>query len=104
MHEVFLDNGVRVILHPIPGLKSISCYGYFPFGVASEPIDQLGLTHLLEHLLPCGIDRYPSSRAISEAFERIGVHFEAVTGRDVVFFGIQSIQESFQSAFLISMS
>lgn len=49
--NVYLENGLRVILHKIPHMKTISCGIWVKQGSKHESDETNGLSHLLEHLM-----------------------------------------------------
>jgi predicted Zn-dependent peptidase len=46
-----LDNGIRVVVVPIPGSKSVSIFTYLPMGLASDDDGHTQWSHLVEHLV-----------------------------------------------------
>lgn len=49
--NAYLENGLKVILHKIPGVKTMACGLWIRQGSAYETNDNNGLSHLAEHLL-----------------------------------------------------
>jgi predicted Zn-dependent peptidase len=94
-----LKNGTTVIVNEIITSKSISCYGYFPYGVATENEEHLGITHLLEHLMFSGLENYSTPIEVAQSFEKIGAVTDAVTFRDMMTCGIQCEVETFAKGF-----
>ena len=49
--NAYLENGLKVILHKIPGVKTMACGLWIRQGSAYETDKNNGLSHLSEHLL-----------------------------------------------------
>jgi predicted Zn-dependent peptidase len=48
---VYLENGLRVVMHKIPYVKTMACGLWIKQGSKNESDDNNGLSHLLEHLM-----------------------------------------------------
>jgi predicted Zn-dependent peptidase len=77
-----LPAGPRVISAPLAGARSVSIAAYVLAGSRLERPDQAGVAHFMEHLTFKGTQRYPTTRAISEAVEGVGGSFNAATDRE----------------------
>ena len=66
-----LGNGLRVKLCRRPGLHRVSALLNVASGCRDERLP--GTAHMLEHMIFRGSRRYPSLRALSEAFEAHGL-------------------------------
>ena len=53
-----LDSGVRVVTERMPAVRSVALGFWIAAGSADESEQQRGITHLLEHMLFRGSDRY----------------------------------------------
>ncbi|MGH4124767.1 MAG: insulinase family protein [Clostridium sp.] len=49
--NVYLENGLRVIMHKIPHVRTMSCGVWIKQGSKHEEDDDNGLSHLVEHLM-----------------------------------------------------
>ncbi len=49
--NAYLENGVKVILHKISGVKTMACGLWIRQGSVYETDENNGLSHLAEHLL-----------------------------------------------------
>lgn len=49
--NAYLENGVKVILHKIPNVKTMSCGLWIRQGSVYETDENNGLSHLIEHLV-----------------------------------------------------
>lgn len=76
-----LDNGIRVVSDPMPGLRSVSVGLWIDAGSRYERPAESGISHMLEHMLFKGTTRR-SARAIAEEIEDVGGHMNAFTTRD----------------------
>jgi predicted Zn-dependent peptidase len=77
-----LPDGPRVISARLPGARSVSIAAYVLAGSRGETPEQSGVAHFMEHLTFKGTQRYPGTRAISEAVEGVGGSFNAATDRE----------------------
>jgi len=49
--NVYLENGLRVIMHKNPHVKTMSCGVWIKQGSKHENDEENGLSHLVEHLM-----------------------------------------------------
>jgi predicted Zn-dependent peptidase len=74
-----LNNGVRLLLDPMPGLAT-SCVGvWVRAGTRAETANENGIAHLLEHLVFKGAGGR-DARALVEEAEGRGIYLNAATG------------------------
>lgn len=76
-----LSSGVRVLSEPIPEVRSVSLGIWIDTGSRDEDEREVGLTHLLEHLLFKGTPKM-GARDIAEAFDYMGADLNAATGKE----------------------
>lgn len=76
-----LQNGVRIVTETMPGVASAALGIWVENGSRYETRAQAGISHFLEHLFFKGTPRR-SAAAIAEAFDAVGGHFNAFTGRE----------------------
>jgi len=88
-HGAVLPSGARVILAPLPGRTSVAVTLLFAVGSRWEPLRLAGISHFLEHAVFKGTERYPDSRAVSEAIEGVGGVLNASTDKEVTNFWAQ---------------
>lgn len=74
-----LENGLRVVTHEMPHLKTASLGVWVDQGARSEADSEHGISHLLEHMAFKGTARR-SARAIAEEIESVGGDLNAATG------------------------
>ncbi len=77
--RVELDNGLCVIGVENPALHYFSCHARVHAGPRFEPRDHVGLTHMLEHMIIQGSEKYPTSRDIMRSIEDLGGVLDAST-------------------------
>lgn len=76
-----LSNGLRVVSVAMPAVHSVSVGVYVDVGSRFEAPEQNGISHFLEHMAFKGTQTR-SQCAIAEAFDAIGGHVNAYTGRE----------------------
>jgi predicted Zn-dependent peptidase len=79
--QTTLDSGVRVVSERVPSVRSVALGFWIGVGSASERGDQAGISHLLEHMLFRGTDRYGSAE-IDQTFDAMGAELNAGTGKE----------------------
>lgn len=77
-----LPAGPRVISASLSGARSVSIAAYVLAGSRLETAEEAGVAHFMEHITFKGTERFPSTRAISEAIEGVGGSFNAATDRE----------------------
>ena len=81
-----LSNGMRVVFFPQPYLHSVGIGFYVRVGSRFENIQNMGISHFLEHVLFRGNERYPSSLEMNRAFESWGGSINGYTTREYTYF------------------
>src|SRR6266852_4558841 len=81
--RTILENGLRLLTAPMPGMRSASIALYFTVGSRYESRPLGGISHFIEHMLFTGTEYYPTARHISEAIEGVGGMFNGSTGKEV---------------------
>jgi predicted Zn-dependent peptidase len=76
-----LPDGVRVITERIENVRSVALGFWIGTGSAMESDEQAGTSHLLEHMLFRGTERY-RSHEIDELFDGMGAEINAGTDRE----------------------
>lgn len=76
-----LDGGLLVLTEEVPGVRSVSTGVWVRAGSAHEALPQLGVSHLLEHMVFKGSQRR-SARDFALALERLGGSLDAYTTRE----------------------
>jgi predicted Zn-dependent peptidase len=78
-----LDNGLRLLTAPMPGMRSASIALFFLVGSRYENRELAGVSHFIEHMLFKGTQQYPTARHISEAIEGVGGSFNGSTSKEI---------------------
>ena len=76
-----LDSGVRIVTEAMPSVRSVSLGYWIGTGSRHEGEPEAGLSHLIEHLLFKGSDRYASVE-IDQIFDAMGAELNAGTGKE----------------------
>ena len=93
-----LPSGVRVVSEHVPSVRSISLGFWIRTGSRDEAFEQAGISHLLEHLLFKGTDRF-SSLEIDEAFDSMGAEVNAGTGKETTSIYARFLDHNLERAF-----
>ena len=76
-----LSNGLTIVSDPMPGLESAAVGVWVDTGARHETPDQMGVSHMLEHMAFKGTAQR-SARALSEEIEAVGGVLNAYTSRE----------------------
>ncbi len=76
-----LDSGVRVVTERVPGVRSVAIGFWIATGSAAEREQEAGISHLLEHMLFRGTQRF-GSQEIDEIFDAMGAEANAGTDKE----------------------
>lgn len=77
-----LANGLTVVVTPLPHLHTAAAAMFVRVGSRYESPQDNGISHLLEHVLFRGCERYPDVFELNAAIERNAVGLGAATYRD----------------------
>ena len=85
--NAYLENGLKIILHKIPGAKTMACGLWIAQGSKNESDANSGLSHLIEHLLvnpiTSGNEAY---QKLIEEVTNCGVVYNAATTKEYTCF------------------
>jgi predicted Zn-dependent peptidase len=76
-----LDSGLRIVTEAMPSVRSAALGFWIGTGSCAETDEQAGLSHLLEHLLFRGSERFGSTE-IDQIFDGMGAELNAGTGKE----------------------
>ena len=81
LHRTTLPNGLVVLSEKLPGVRSAATGFYVRTASAHERREQMGISHLLEHMVFKGIERR-TAKELALELEVRGGSLDAFTGRD----------------------
>jgi predicted Zn-dependent peptidase len=93
-----LDSGVRVVTERVPGVRSVALGFLIDTGSAIERPEQAGISHLLEHMLFRGTERF-GSQQIDELFDEMGAEINAGTDKDSTTLYTRVLDDHLERAF-----
>jgi predicted Zn-dependent peptidase len=93
-----LDSGVRVVTERVPGVRSVALGFWIGTGSAFEEESQAGVSHLLEHMLFRGTDRF-GSEEIDQIFDAMGAEINAGTDKEATSLYTRVLDRHLQRAF-----
>lgn len=77
---VTMSDNLRLVVESIPSLRSVSFGVFFGTGSAAEKKSENGISHMLEHMMFKGTDRY-TQLEIVEKFDNVGARINAFTSK-----------------------
>lgn len=96
-HEVVLDNGFRALLVERPGLPVVASTLWYRVGSRDERTGQTGCSHLLEHMMFKGTDRYAKGE-IDRLTSRMGGSNNAFTDNDTTAYWFALASDRWEAA------
>ena len=93
-----LDSGVRVVTESMDSVRSVSLGYWIGTGSRHEREPEAGLSHLIEHLLFKGSDKY-ASLEIDQLFDAMGAELNAGTGKETTSLYARVIDAHLEDAF-----
>ncbi len=94
-----LDNGVRLIIAPMPTLASVTVAVWVKTGSRNETDKLSGISHFLEHMVFKGGKKRTTAKEIAEAVDAIGGEFNAGTSKEWTNFYIKARSANLGTAF-----
>lgn len=89
-----LDNGIRVAIVPISGLKSATIEVFLKIGSKYELKNEFGMSHFLEHMAFKGTQKRPNASIINQEIDGKGANYNAGTGHEVTSYYITTVKEN----------
>jgi len=93
-----LDSGVRVVTERVPGVRSVALGFWIATGSVSEHEEEAGISHLLEHMLFRGTERY-GSQEIDQIFDAMGAEINAGTDKEATSLYTRVLDRHLEHAF-----
>lgn len=93
-----LPSGVRVVTERMPSVRSVALGFWISAGSVIESEQQAGISHLLEHMLFRGTERY-GSQEIDEIFDAMGAECNAGTDKESTSLYTRTIDRHLEKAF-----
>ena len=88
-----LENGVRIVLAPMPQAQSVTVALMYAAGSRYETRETNGIAHFAEHMFFKGTENRPSSRDIAGEIDTIGNEFNAFTGKEYTGYYVRAAAE-----------
>jgi predicted Zn-dependent peptidase len=92
-----LPSGITLLSERMPDRRSVSVGVWVRNGARDEPVELLGISHFIEHMLFKGTERR-DARAIAHSLESLGGHLDAFTAREQVCYYARSLSEHLPEA------
>lgn len=89
-----LDNGVRVALIPLKGLKSVTVEVFLKIGSKYELKNEFGMSHFLEHMAFKGTKKRATASLINQEIDSKGANYNAGTGHEMTSYYITTTKEN----------
>ncbi len=96
-HHETLPNGIRVLVEDISYVRSVTVGIWVAAGSRFEEARQVGITHLIEHLLFKGTERR-TAREIAESMDAIGGQLNAFTSKEHTCYYARVLDQHLQEA------
>lgn len=83
----YLENGLRVVMHKISGIKTMTCGIWINQGSKYENDENNGLTHIVEHML-FSKDNYYNSELVNyfNEISNNGINYNAATTKEHTYY------------------
>jgi predicted Zn-dependent peptidase len=93
-----LEDGVRVVTERVPSVRSVALGFWIGTGSAAEDPSQAGISHLLEHMLFRGTERF-GSEEIDQIFDAMGAEVNAGTDKEATSLYTRVLDRHLERAF-----
>ncbi len=93
-----LDSGVRVVTEPVPSVRSVALGFWIATGSVVERESEAGISHLLEHMLFRGTERF-GSEEIDQIFDAMGAEINAGTDKEATSLYTRVLDRHLEHAF-----
>lgn len=89
---------MRVVTERVPSVRSVAIGCLVHAGSGFEPAPQAGISHLLEHMLFRGTERY-ASQEVDQIFDAMGSELDAQTDRETTALSTRVLDRHLERAF-----
>ena len=89
-----LNNGIRGVIVPLPGLKSVTTEVFLKIGSKYETKGEFGLSHFLEHMAFKGTVKRPTATTINTEIDAKGASYNAGTGHEMTSYYVTTVKEN----------
>lgn len=93
-----LPNGIRILTSRMSYVRSVSIAYFFGVGSRYERAELAGVSHLIEHMLFKGSQRFPTAQTISETIEGVGGILDAATDKELTVYSSKIASRHFDLA------
>jgi predicted Zn-dependent peptidase len=93
-----LPGGVQVVTEHVGSVRSVAIGCLIHAGSSFEPAPQAGISHLLEHMLFRGTERY-GSQEVDQIFDAMGSELDAQTDRETTALSTRVLDRHVERAF-----
>jgi predicted Zn-dependent peptidase len=93
-----LDSGVRVVTERLPAVRSVALGFWIGTGSVAERDQEAGISHLLEHMLFRGTERF-GSEEIDQIFDAMGAEINAGTDKEATSLYTRVLDRHMERAF-----
>ena len=87
--ETILANGMPLVEMPMPGRLATTVAIAFPAGARHEAPHEVGVAHLLEHMVFKGSENHRTATELNRAAECLGTELDGSAMQDYVEFGVR---------------
>jgi len=94
MKSFELNNGIRGVIVPLPGLKSVTVEVFLKIGSKYESSNEFGLSHFLEHMAFKGTVKRPTASIINTEIDAKGAGYNAGTGHEMTSYYVTTVKEN----------
>ncbi|WP_214710615.1 pitrilysin family protein [Exiguobacterium sp. s55] len=98
MEWITLDNGVRIVIEPMADVRSTSTGVFIKAGTRTEDMTEIGISHLIEHMLFKGT-KTKTAKEIASFFDELGGSVNAFTSKDHTCYYVKTLDEHAVIAF-----
>jgi predicted Zn-dependent peptidase len=95
-----LDSGVRIVTERVPSVRSVALGFWIATGSVIEREGEEGISHLLEHMLFRGTERY-GSEEIDQIFDAMGAEINAGTDKEATSLYTRVLDRHLDHAFAV---